>query len=234
MTYGCIIVDDEELDRLMVAAHIKKHPFLEIKGIYDQPLSALQEIEKTQPQVLFLDIDMGEMSGLELREQLMDVEACIFITSYPDYAAESFDVAALDFLIKPLNSERFSRTMQRLESYLHMRRKSDLFDHSLQGDAIFIKDGHQQIKLRSSDILYLEALKDYTLVVTRDKKHCVLSSIGNLLKDNAFHSFIRIHRSYAVQRHFIGKISAHEILVENIPLPVGRSYKETLRQLFPS
>jgi len=233
MAYRCIIIDDDEIDRLTILAYARKYPFLDIAGVYDCPAAALELISETQPQVLLLDIDMGAISGLQLRRELIGADACIFITSYPDYAVESFELAALDFLVKPINAERFAASMQRLESYLEMRNKSALLDHSLHGDAIFIKDGHRQVKVRSSDILYLEALKDYTLVVTREKRHCVLASLGNLLKDSSFSSFLRVHRSYAVQRHFISQVTPNELLVENIAIPIGRSYKENLKNLLP-
>lgn len=230
MAYRCIIIDDDEIDRLTILAHTRKYSFLDIVGVFDSAEKALQQIHETRPQVLLLDIDMGEMSGLQLRKELINTDACIFITSYPDYAVESFEVAALDFLVKPIKSERFSQAMERLQIYMEMRNKSALMDHSLNGDTIFIKDGLQQVKIRSSDILYLEALKDYTSVVTKEKRYCVLSSLGNLLKDAAFSSFLRVHRSYAVQKHFIGLIKANEILVKDITIPIGRSYKEIIKK----
>jgi len=231
MAYRCIIIDDDEIDRLTVQAFARRYTFLDIVGVYDSPAVALKEIEATRPQVLLLDIDMGEISGLQLRRELIDTEACIFITSYPDYAVESFELAALDFLVKPLAAERFAVSMQRLEEYLHMRKKSELLDHSLHGDTIFIKDGHQQVKVRSSDILYLEALKDYTTVVTKAKRYHVLASLGNLLKTPSFEGFLRVHRSYAVQPHFIDKMTSSELLIDGVAVPIGRSYKETVRNL---
>ncbi len=231
MAYRCIIIDDDEIDRLTVCAFARKYTFLDIVGMYDSPAAALAEIEETRPQVLLLDIDMGAISGLQFRKELIDTEACIFITSYPDYAVESFELAALDFLVKPLETERFAASMRRLEEYLQMRKKSDLLDHSLHGDTLFIKEGHQQVKVRSSDILYLEALKDYTMVVTKIKRYHVLASLGNLLKTASFADFLRVHRSYAVQPHFIEKMSSSELLIDGISIPIGRSYKETVRNL---
>lgn len=231
MAYRCIIIDDDEIDRLTVCAFARKYAFLEIVGMYDSPAAALKEIGITRPQVLLLDIDMGEISGLQLRRELIDTETCIFITSYPEYAVESFELAALDFLVKPLAAERFATSMQRLEEYLQMHKKSKLLDHSLHGDTIFIKDGHERVKVRSSDILYLEALKDYTTVVTKAKRYHVLASLGNLLKTPSFSGFFRVHRSYAIQPHFIQKVSSSELLIDGIAIPIGRSYKENVRNL---
>ncbi|SDC89525.1 LytR/AlgR family response regulator transcription factor [Niabella drilacis] len=229
--YSCIIVDDDEIDRLTTLSFVKKYPFLSVKGVYDNAAAALAEIEQTRPHILLLDVDMDGTNGLELRRQLLQVDACIFITSYPDYALESFELAALDFLVKPVKTDRFAASMQRLEEYLLLRKKSALLDHSLNGDTIFIKDGHEHIKIKAADILYLEALKDYTGIITRQKKHCVLASLGNLLKDPSFSSFIRVHRSYAVQKHFIDKITPQEIHISGISIPVGRSYKKALEKI---
>lgn len=229
--YNCIIVDDNEIDRLTTTLFVKQYPFLKIDGIFDNPLQALETIANTAIDIIFCDIDMPQMNGLELRKKLNKIDVCIFITSYPDYAVDSFEVQALDFIVKPIKAERFAKTMDRLQQYLNIKHKAELLDVSLGGDTIFIKEGHQQIKINLHQILYLEALKDYTSIVTNERKYCVLNSLGNLLKDNAFNSFVRIHRSYAVQKKFVYKINSHEVFINNISIPVGRSYKDELNKL---
>ena len=106
-----------------------------------------------------------------------------------------------------------------------------MLSHALGADTVFIKDGTQQIKLALHDILFLEALNNYTCVVTAGRKYTVLSTLSNLLQETAFRSFVRIHRSYAVQRHFIRKIGSTEVQVGEVSLPVGRSYKPALDDL---
>ena len=224
----CFVVDDDEIDRLTVLSFLKDYSFIELKGHYDSPVKALVAAQKIMPDALFLDIDMPGMTGLELREKLLHIPACIFITSYPDYAVEGFAMAALDFLIKPFSAERFAKTMERLKYYLDIHHKSELLNHTLGADTIFIKDGHNQVKLQLHEILYLEALKDYTGIITANRKYAVLQPLGNLVKEKAFNNFIRIHRSYAVQKHFIKQINPGEVMVNNIVLPVGRTYKDSL------
>jgi two-component system LytT family response regulator len=228
---SCIVVDDDEVDRLTTLSFLEPYPFIEVKGTYDSAIDALVHAKKSPPDVLFLDIDMTGMNGLELREQLFHIPVCIFITSYPDYALESFELAALDFLVKPFTHERFAKTIERLKEYLIIRKKAELLNHTLGADTIFIKDGSGQVKLQLHEIIYLEALNNYTRIVTTTRKYAVLSTLGNMLKENAFGNFIRIHRSYAVQKHFIGKISSGEVQVGNIKLPVGRSYSEVVRNI---
>ena len=229
--YSCIIVDDDEIDRLTTTSFVRRYPFLSIDGIYESAEQVLAASHESQPDVLFLDIDMPGITGLELRKKLDLVPACIFITSHPEYALEGFEVTALDFLVKPLKAERFEKAMERLQHFLEIHSKAALLDYTLGDDTLFIKDGHDHIKLQLHEIIYLEALKDYTGIVTLNKKYCVLSPLGNLLKEKAFKSFIRIHRSYAVQKHFINKISAKAVTVNNLLLPIGRSYKEAVDKL---
>ncbi len=227
--FNCIIVDDDEIDRLMVVSFAKRFPNLNIMGVFEFPQEALQLIEKERIDILFLDIDMPEINGLDFRKKTLEVPVCIYITSHPEHAVESFELETLDFIVKPIKFDRFAQTMSRIEEFLEIKHKALLFESSIGGDIIYIKEGHEQTKVKLHDILYLEALKDYTLVVTNQKRHCVLSSIGNLLKESHFQSFIRIHRSFAVQKQYIKKIGSLEIeLNNNVLIPLGRSYKENL------
>ena len=229
--YSCFIVDDNAIDRLSTVSYTRKYSFLKIGGVFDSAQEALDAAEKNPPAVLFLDIDMPEFSGLELRRRLEKVPACIFITAYPEYALQGFELNALDFLVKPIRAERFEQTMNRLQFFLETYYKADLLDHSLNEHSLFIKDGHEHIKIQFYDILYLEALKDYTGIITQERKYCVLTPLGNLIKEKPFQSFIRIHRSYAVQKNYIRRISSKNVMVNQVMLPVGRSYRDALDQL---
>ena len=232
MSLNCVIVDDNEIDRLMALSLVKRFPKLNVSGTFSSANEALPLISAGGIDVLFLDIDMPEMSGLELRKLAPEVPICIFITAHPEHAVESFELETLDFLVKPLRFDRLVQTVHRIEEFMEVRHKAALFESSIGGDAIFIKEGHEQIKVKLHDVLYLEAMKDYTLIVTSEKRHCVLSTIGNLLKEPYFESFVRIHRSFAVQKQFIEKIGTAEILLRNQQaIPVGRTYKDNLAAL---
>lgn len=227
--YTCIIIDDDEIDRLTVLSFAKKFAVLDILGVFESAEEALPFIDTADIDILFLDIDMPGLSGIEFRKKALEIPVCIFITAHPEHAVESFEIETLDFIVKPLKLDRFSQTVSRIEEFMEVKLKASLFEASIGGDTIYIKEGHEQTKVKLHEILYLEALKDYTLIITNKKRHCVLSSIGNLLKEDHFQSFIRIHRSYAVQKQFIQKINTSEIILNNnVAIPVGRSYKENL------
>src|ERR1700761_6330925 len=232
-TYSCIIVDDKHIDRLTVQAFLRKYPFMELAGSFGSAAEALDYVRSAgAPDALFLDVDMPGKNGLALRSELRTIPACIFITAHPEFALDGFELAALDYLVKPLNGERFEKAMRRLQEYLELHYKAGILDFTLGENTVIIKDGHNQVKLQIQEIVYLEALKDYTGIVTKQKKYCVLSPLGNLIKEKAFQSFVRIHRSYAIHRHAISEISAKGIRVNDILLPVGRSYKDSVDKFF--
>src|SRR5690606_9509153 len=158
--FSCIIVDDDEIDRLMVLSFAKRFPNLDIKGVFDSAEEALNYFDNQTVDILFLDIDMPGISGLELRKKTQNIPVCIFITAHPEHAVESFELDTLDFIIKPLKFDRFSKTMVRIEEFMELKTKASLFESSIGGDTIYIKEGHEQTKVKLHEILYLEALKD--------------------------------------------------------------------------
>lgn len=227
--FNCIIIDDDEIDRLTVLSYVKRFSNLNIVGVFESAENALQILDKQEITVLFLDIDMPSLNGLEFRKKAMNVPVCIYITAHPEHAVESFEIDTLDFIVKPIKKDRFIQAISRIEDYMELKQKAQLFESAIGGDVIYIKEGHTETKVKLHDIIYLEALKDYTKIVTTTKKHCVLSTIGNLLKENHFQSFVRIHRSYAVQKNYIDKKMTNELLLNNgTIIPIGRSYKDTL------
>ena len=232
-TYTCIIVDDKEIDRLAVQGQLEKYPFMVLVGSFDSAEKTLGHIRSAGvPDAIFLDVDMPAKNGLELRNELRTIPACIFITAHPEFALEGFELAALDYLLKPLKRDRFEQAMRRLQEYLELHYKAELLDFTLGENTLFIKDGYNQVKLQIQEIVYLEALKDYTGIITKHKKYCVLSPLGSLIKEKAFQSFVRIHRSYAIHRHAVSEITAKGIRVNDILLPIGKSYRDSVDKFF--
>lgn len=230
--YSCIIVDDDEIDRLTILSFAKKFPVLDIVGVFSSAEKAFNSGNAQDIDILFLDIDMPNINGIDFRKKVPLVPVCIFITAHPEHAVESFELDTLDFIIKPLKLDRFTNTIARIEKFMEINHKAQLFESSIGGDIIYLKEGHEQTKVKLHEILYLEALKDYTLIVTNQKKHCILSNIGNTLKETYFQSFIRVHRSYAVQKQYIERKTPNEIILNNgTSIPIGRSYKESLNIL---
>jgi len=231
-TFDCIIVDDDEMDRLVVVSYAKRFSHLNIVGVFDSAEKALIFLENNAVTIAFLDIEMPGKSGLELREKALQIPVCVFISSHFESAAETFTLQTLDFIVKPFKFPRFEQTLKRIEEFMEIRTKVSLFEATIGGDVIYVKTGHEQIKVKLHEILYLEALKNYTILVTETQRHCVLSNLGELLQEENFQSFVRVHRSFAVQKHFVDKIGNHEIELRNkVLIPIGRSYKYNVKTI---
>ncbi|MCT2563371.1 LytR/AlgR family response regulator transcription factor [Chryseobacterium herbae] len=230
---NCMIIDDDELDRLVLQHHIRQYDNIEIIASFNSAEKAVPYLE-FPIDLLICETRLSGMSGLDFRKLAHKIPACIFVSSHAEMAAEAFEIDALDFVTKPLKPERFHTSMQKVFHFFETKEKCDCFDALLGENCIKIKEGGHISQIKLTDILYLEALKDYTLLVTHDKKHCILDSLGNLLHKSFFDSFVRIHRSYAVPLHFIRGKNSHEIeLIHQIKLPIGRTYKESLSFLDP-
>ncbi|WP_415324948.1 LytR/AlgR family response regulator transcription factor [Chryseobacterium sp. MMS23-Vi53] len=224
----CIVIDDDELDRLVLLRHLKQYESIEIVASFDSAEKAIPYID-LPIDLLITEANLKGMNGLEFRKLAHKIPACIFISSHSEFAIESFEIDTLDFIPKPLKSERFHFSMQKLFDFFEMKEKSECFDTLLGENSIKIKEGGNIYQVKITDILYLEALKDYTRIVTSEKKHCILDSIGNILHKSHFDSFVRIHKSFAVPRHLIRSKNHHEVeLVHQIKLPIGRAYKDNL------
>lgn len=227
-TYTCLIVDDNEIDRLIVQTYLKRFARFRLLGAFSSSEKALGVVSEIEVDVLFCDIQMPGLSGIEFRKKAKKIPVCIFISYSPEYAVESFELETLDYLVKPLTFERFSHTMERIESFLELRRKASMAEQKTEED-FFIMDGINQVKINISKALYLQAMKDYTQIVSTDGKQTVLSNLGNLLNNRVFQSFIRIHRSYAVKKDAVYKITRSEVILDNgQSFPIGKSFRDNL------
>ncbi len=232
-TYNCIIVDDSEIDRLSLLACLRKFEQFKVTGVYSSPEKALASIDEAAIDILFLDVEMPNINGIELRRKIQNIPICIFISYSPLYAAESFEIATLDYIVKPLRLERFADTVKKIETHMELQKKVSTLE-ALHGErSIYIREGNTQIKINTFDILYLEAEKDYTKIITSDNKYLILGNIGTQINALGEENFIRIHRSFAVQKRYVGKIRAHEVVLKNDTLlPVGKSFKDNLQFLY--
>jgi len=223
----CMIIDDEA-DRMVLHHHLKQYENIEIVASFDSAEKAVPYLD-LPIDLLIIEANLSGMNGLEFRKLAYKIPICIFVSNHTEFALQSFEVDTLDFITKPLKADRFHLAMQKIFDFFEMKEKSECFDALLGENSIKIKEGCNIHQIKITDILYLEALKDYTRIVTTEKKHCILDSIGNILHKSYFNSFIRIHRSFAVPRYLIRSKNNHEVeLIHQIKLPIGRAYKENL------
>lgn len=228
---NCIIIDDNELDRITVEAYVEKYPFIKLCGSFANPVECLEVIQAKNIQLLFLDIDMPIINGLEFLSSLKNPPLCIFITSYPEYALEGFENHAFDFLVKPAKPDRLERSIFRAKEYLQIQTKAKLYDVQFDEHFLIIKESYDLIQIKVSDIIYLEALKDYTKVITPSKTYLTLSNLKNFFEKLPGNRFLRIHRSFAVAISQIRKLEQNELLLDNLRLPVGKTFRNEINRI---
>jgi DNA-binding LytR/AlgR family response regulator len=227
-----LIVDDEEISRLRVEAEASKFSFLTKVASCSNAVEAFEFISRFNPDIVFADIEMPGISGLELIKSLSgQVPAPVFITSHPEFAVESYEMEVFDYLLKPLNPERFEKCALRLQDFFELKANAFAFNKEQESGFIIIKQGHDKYKLPLQEILYLEAMKDYTRVVTSDKKYLVLGTLTGMHEQLPAEKFVRIHRSYIVNRDKINAVKGHKVYIKEYELPVGKLYKTVLSSM---
>jgi len=224
-----VIIDDDEIDRAVIETEATKFSFLQKVASCCNPVEAIEIITRFNPHVIFLDIEMPGMSGIDLiRKRIIASALPVFITSHPEFALESYELDAFDYLMKPVSSERFSTCALRLRDFYQMRIKAYAFDTEQERDFIIIKQGYDKYKISIHDILYLEAMRDYTRITTTTKQYLVLTTLNGISEKLPANIFVRIHRSYVVNRNKIDTIQKNKINIQSQVLPIGKLYKHAL------
>ncbi len=221
-----MVVDDNELDQLAILAQAAKYPYLTHTGTFSNTMDALSALNSIQPELVFLDVDMPGGTGIELLRSVRDkIPIAVFVTSHGEFALEGFELEAFDYILKPLTEKRFQQTMARVTEYRQMKLDANAYAVQYEKEAVTIKEGHNQVRIPISDIIYLEAMDSYTKVVLRDKKYMTLASLSNMLEQLPEEKFGRIHRSYAVAKDKIEELKSGELICGGHELPVGKTYK---------
>lgn len=233
--YKYVIVDDDDIDRITFKHFLKAFLNLKHQASFSNPNSCLHFFQDNETDILFLDIKMKGMNGFQLLDKIRDKIKCVvFITSHMEFACDGFQSDALDYIVKPFNTDRIAKCIKKICSFMEITQKADIFDQTFNNDSQLIKEGKEQIYIKTYEIIYLEALKDYTKLVTlnKNKKNITIhSNIGKLLQGDDFKDFIRVHKSFAINRQLLQSISlTHAVLSNNIEIPIGRSYRKNIRE----
>ena len=224
-----LAVDDNFLDILAIDEFSKAHNCLQKIDNYSSVDEAFLATKLHKPDLIFLDIEMPKFSGIELLTALRaHVPMAVFITSHPEFALDGIELSALDYILKPLTQERFDQCMKKVNDYWEMKNKAELYEIAYQQDSLTIKDGHTRLNIKRSDIIFAEAMQDYTKIVTADKNYLTLSTLSQFVSQFSDNELIRVHRSYAVAPKKISEIKNNELLCKNYQIPIGKTYKTTL------
>lgn len=216
----CIIIDDEPLAVDLLASHASKIEGLEVIGMFNNPLEALKVLREKSVDILFLDIQMPEITGVEFKKIINPDIKVIFTTAYSDYALESYDLNAVDYLLKPITFQRFLQAVEKVKS---KSTKSVTEDKS---DYFFVKTEYRHQKLFFSNILYLKGLSDYVAIQTKDGKVLTLQKMKEFEQNLPNSKFIRVHKSYIVALEHIEFIERNRIVIRGEYIPISATYKD--------
>ena len=227
-----IAVDDDLIDLIAINTFASAYPRLHACGSYDNANDALTGIQTYEPDIAFLDIDMPGFSGIDLLKKIRTIVPIgVFITSHPEFAMDGFEVSAIDFILKPLTVERFSICIRRIEEYFEMLQKAKAYEVLVENDTLTIQEGYNKIKLSQNEIIYLEAMQDYTKIVTDDKKYMTNVPLSGFMSRVPENKFMRVHRSYAVSLQRIKEIRQNEVVCGGKVIPIGKTYRSIISKL---
>jgi two-component system, LytTR family, response regulator len=227
MKIKCLVVDDEPLAIRLIEKHIAKIDALEVVATCNTALKAFEILNTQSIDLLFLDIKMPNITGIEFLKNLKNPPKTILTTAYRDYALEGYDLGVVDYLLKPITFERFFKAVDR---FLGETSKSEVKSKEFSADEfILVKSGVKNYKINVTDILYIESLKDYIKITTSDGKSVTskykISDIEAELEGNYF---LRIHRSFIINSAKITAFTNNEIEINGVEIPIGASYKDTV------
>jgi two-component system, LytTR family, response regulator len=227
-----IVVDDEELARLNIEALASAFEFLKMAASCNNAVEGLGMISQLKPDIVFADIEMPGINGIEMIKSLGGiVPAPVFITSHPEFALDGYELQVFDYILKPVTIERFEKCALRLKDFFQLRNAAFAFSNEQDLNFIIIKQGYDKHKIALAEIVYLEAMKDYTKIVTATKNYLVLETFTNMQQKLSPDKFIRIHRSYIVNTNKITLTKNNKIYINDFELPVGKIYRKALVDL---
>jgi len=223
----CYVLDDEYPATTLLNSYIKKHPALQLIGSTTNAVNALSILHEENIALLFLDIEMPQLNGIELLRSIEGKNIQVIITTaFKEYALDGYEYNVVDYLLKPVTYPLFERATERALERIHT-----IGLHDCSGQ-LFVKVAHQFQKISFRDILYIESLGDYVAFHTTTAKLVSLDSLKQLQEKLPSQYFIRIHRSYIINQKFISGMKAGNILIGKTQLPVGATYREEVRRLF--
>jgi DNA-binding LytR/AlgR family response regulator len=224
----CLIIDDEPLAIKLIKTHLSKLDSFEVAGECRSALNALDYLRRGNIDLMFLDINMPEITGLDFLKTIPNPPYVIITTAFREYAVEGYDLDVVDFLLKPISFERFLRAVNRfIDRTKPSQSHNDNYSDSHSGNkSIHIQDGKNVIKIFLDDIFYLEGYGEYIKVITTNKNFMVRGPLVEFEKKLSVQNFIRIHKSYIVNILKLTGFSSNHVLIKNKELPIGRIYHE--------
>lgn len=224
--YKCIIIDDEPLAQNILKKYIEEHPALELSAVCNDALAAQQVLAAQTLQLIFLDINLPKLSGINFLKTIPHPPPVIFTTAYPEFAVQGFELDAVDYLLKPFSFERFLKAVNKALEKINMSENSSARERV--APFIFLKADKKVYKVNLEDVLYIESMGDYVKVVTKDGQHIVNDTLKNLLEELPTVQFMQVHKSYIIAKNKIVFFEGNYVKVGNKDIPIGSSYRDEI------
>ena len=223
----CVIVDDEPMALNLVESYVEKTPFLIIKMKCSSAIEAMEFVKTNPVDLLFLDIQMPDLTGIEFSKMLPKETRVIFTTAFDQYALEGFKVEALDYLLKPFDYAEFLAAANKANTWFELVKGKQQSILSEEKEFLFVKSGYKQLRIKLADVLYFEGLKDYIKIWLKDNPKPVLTlmSLKSLEEELPETQFLRVHRSFIVSLKNIEEIERSQIIINNQRITVSEQYK---------
>lgn len=229
MTLKCVAIDDEPLARECIANYVREIDFLQLTGTGSNPVDLTRLLDEQKVDLVFLDIQMPVMNGIEFLKITPHPPMVIITTAYPSYALEGFQLDVLDYLVKPITFNRFFKAVSKAKDYYHLLEKSTQSNASKNNtteDYFFIKCDYKYERIYFDDILFVEAMQNYVTIYTIKGKYITLLYMKNVEQNLDKHSFIRVHKSFIVSIAKIEAIENNEIIIQSHRIPISRNYRD--------
>jgi DNA-binding LytR/AlgR family response regulator len=230
MKIKCIIIDDEPLAIKIIENYLTDFPQMELVATFNTAIAALPTIEKDKIDVIFLDINMPKMSGLDFLRSLPTSPHIVITTAYREYAVESFDLDVLDYLVKPIPFGRFLKAITKINNRVNPEKDKTYETPFKEEPFIFLKVDKKLMKIKLNDILFIESLKDYIKVITTTGDYLVHKSMASIEEELPSENFLRIHRSFTIALNKIKSVEGNSVEIANRRVPIGRNYLQIAKQ----
>lgn len=217
-----IAIDDEPIALDIIRSHASKVPFLDLKATFTDAFKALEYLQRESVDLIFLDIKMPDISGIELFNSLRNKPLVIFTTAYSEHATTGFELDAVDYLLKPFSLSRFIKGCNKAFELFNFRNDPEREEH------LYVKTGYEQVKVLFDDILYLEAAGNYVSFVLREGTVLSRSTFNEAINLLPQDKFVRVHRSYVVAANKVDKVEKHQVTIGKVKIPVGEAYAGNL------
>jgi len=237
MNLTCLIVEDEPMARKLLTQYVEKVSGLTLLAALSSPLAAIDFLEQNEPDILFLDVQMPEITGIDLLKILKKKPIIVLTTAYSEYAIEGYELDVTDYLLKPITFNRFLKCVEKIKQRAHPQPTASPAEPLPEAgaltntDSLFVKDGTKSVRIDLAEVRYIESLKDYVRIHLAEKRITTLQSMKKLMSLLPAQDFVRVHHSYIIAMPWVEEVYRDEVLVDGNKIPVSDTYRPAFKRI---